>query len=171
MVGNILPNQLYRVFKSRPLTTEGKDALIHLYQPIIESDALALYLTLTADQQDPQESEFIHLDILNAMNVGLQRFIQARNKLEGIGLLKTFEKEDDELGITFLYHLQEPVHASDFFQDELYSFLLLNHVGERKFRQLVSVVPTSKMASRRLSRSYGFFYGCLSLGYTTICSQ
>ena len=24
MVGNILPNQLYRVFKSRPLTTEGE---------------------------------------------------------------------------------------------------------------------------------------------------
>ena len=144
MVGNILPNQLYRVFKSRPLTTEGKDALIHLYQPIIESDALALYLTLTADQQDPQASEFIHLDILNAMNVGLQRFIQARNKLEGIGLLKTFEKEDDELGITFLYHLQEPVHASDFFQDELYSFLLLNHVGERKFRQLVSLFQPAK---------------------------
>lgn len=144
MVGNILPNQLYRVFKSRPLTTEGKDALIHLYQPIIESDALALYLTLTADQQDPQESEFIHLDILNAMNVGLQRFIHARNKLEGIGLLKTYEKEEDELGTTFLYHLQEPVHASDFFQDELYSFLLLNHVGERKFRQLVSLFQPAK---------------------------
>ena len=90
MVGNILPNQLYRVFKSRPLTTEGKeDALIHLYQPIIESDALALYLTLTADQQDPQErSEFYSSRYFECENVGLQRFIQARNKLEGIGLLK-----------------------------------------------------------------------------------
>ncbi len=26
-VGNSLPNQSYKVFKSRPLTTEGKDAL------------------------------------------------------------------------------------------------------------------------------------------------
>jgi replication initiation and membrane attachment protein len=143
-VGNILPNQLYRVFKSRPLTAEGKDALIHLYQPIIESDALALYLTLVADSQDPTENEFIHLDILNAMNVGMQRFIQARNKLEGIGLLKTFEKDDSDLGRTFLYHLQEPVYAKNFFQDELYSFLLLSRVGERKFRQLVSLFEPAK---------------------------
>ena len=93
-MGNSLPNQSYKVFKSRPLTTEGKDALIYLYQPIIESDALALYLTLASDVQaqsfSGEESMMtVHLDILNAMNAGMPRFIKAKQNLEGIGLLKS----------------------------------------------------------------------------------
>lgn len=142
-MGNQLPNQSYQVFKSRPLSTEGKDALIFLYQPIIESDGLALYLSLAADHQSgtnaADAAEHVILDLLNAMNVGMQRFMQAKEKLEGIGLLRSFEKTDSQQGTSYLYLLQEPVHPLDFFQDELYSYLLLNRVGERKFEQLVSL--------------------------------
>lgn len=142
-MGNQLPNQSYQVFKSRPLSTEGKDALIFLYQPIIESDGLALYLSLAADHQSgtiaADTAEHVILDLLNAMNVGMQRFMQAKEKLEGIGLLRSFEKTDPQQGTSYLYLLQEPVHPLDFFQDELYSYLLLNRVGECKFEQLVSL--------------------------------
>lgn len=147
-MGNQLPNQSYQVFKSRPLSTEGKDALIYLYQPIIDSDGLALYLSLVADHQAGNASmptDFVILDLLNAMNVGMQRFIQARQKLEGIGLLRTFEKNDPQQETSYLFQLQEPVHPLAFFQDELYSYLLLNRVGERKFNQLVSLFQPQKI--------------------------
>lgn len=134
----LLPNQIYQVFKSRPLTEDGKNSLIYLYQPIIGSEALSLYFTLEGDLKDTLETEFVHLDILNALDFGMQHFGEARRKLEGIGLLKVYTKEIQEFGMTFLYHLQEPVHPEAFFEDELYSFLLLSRVGERKFQQLVT---------------------------------
>lgn len=167
-MGNQLPNQSYQVFKSRPLSTEGKDALIFLYQPIIESDGLALYLSLAADHQsiDPSQAianDHVILDLLNAMNVGMQRFIQARQKLEGIGLLRSFEKTDSHQETTYLYILQEPVHPLDFFQDELYSYLLLSRVGERKFNQLVSLFQPQSTAiddyeetTTSFTAAYGF---------------
>lgn len=145
-MGTILPNQLYQVFKSRPLTEEGKNALIHLYQPIIGSDAFALYSSFESDIKTASEPAFdsIHMDILSALDFGMSRFIEARKKLEGIGLLKVFSKDDSELGTVYLYELQEPVHPERFFQDELYSFLLLSKVGDRKFQQLVGLFQPKK---------------------------
>jgi replication initiation and membrane attachment protein len=155
------------VFKSRPLTTEGKDALIYLYQPIIESDALALYLTLASDVQaqsisGEESMTTVHLDILNAMNVGMPRFIKAKQNLEGIGLLKSYEKADLQNGSSYLYWLQEPVHPAAFFQDELYAYLLLERVGERKFNQLVKLYQPKQCSLtdyQEVKQSFSAAYG------------
>ena len=166
-MGNSLPNQSYKVFKSRPLTTEGKDALIYLYQPIIESDALALYLTLASDVQaqsfsGEESMTTVHLDILNAMNAGMPRFIKAKQNLEGIGLLKSYEKADAQNGSSYLYWLQEPVHPAAFFQDELYAYLLLERVGERKFDQLVKLYQPKQCSLtdyQEVTQSFSAAYG------------
>ena len=56
----ITPNTIYQVFKALPLTQEGKDGLLYLYQPIIGAQALALYFQSVGDEADSNESEFIH---------------------------------------------------------------------------------------------------------------
>ncbi|MDN6639255.1 MAG: DnaD domain protein [Tetragenococcus sp.] len=133
----VQPNHIYQVTKSFPLTEEGNNGLVYLYQPIIGQKALALYYGFLGDKDDQYENEFAHIDMLDALNIGLPDFLAARKQLEGMGLLSVFAKEDPEFGKMFLYRLEEPVHPQDFFQDETYSFLLLDTVGERKFRQLV----------------------------------
>ena len=45
----VTPNAIYQVFKSLPLSKEGNDGLIYLYQPIIGPTALALYFQLIGD--------------------------------------------------------------------------------------------------------------------------
>lgn len=133
----VQPNNIYQVTKSFPLTEEGNNGLVYLYQPIIGQNALALYYGFIGDKEDQYENEFAHIDMLDALNIGLPDFLQARKQLEGTGLLSVFTKEDPEFGKMFLYRLEEPIHPQDFFRDETYSFLLLNTIGERKFRQLV----------------------------------
>lgn len=133
----VKPNHIYQVTKSFPLTEEGNNGLVYLYLPIIGQKALALYYGFIGDKDDPYENEFAHIDMLDALNIGLPDFLQARKQLEGMGLLSVFTKEDTEFGKMFLYRLEEPIHPEAFFRDETYSFLLLNTIGERKFRQMV----------------------------------
>ena len=134
----VQPNQIYQVFKSVPLTEEGKNGLLYLYQSIIGAQSLALYYALLGDLEDLHEHEFVHIDLLNALNVGLPDFLNARKRLEGMGLISVFVKEDPEFGRMFVYRLEEPLHPREFIKDQLYSFLLWDAVGERKFNQLVA---------------------------------
>ncbi|MEL5939816.1 helicase DnaB, partial [Tetragenococcus halophilus] len=94
----VQPNNIYQVTKSFPLTEEGNNGLVYLYQPIIGQNALALYYGFIGDKEDQYENEFAHIDMLDALNIGLPDFLQARKQLEGMGLLSVFTKEDPEFG-------------------------------------------------------------------------
>lgn len=141
------PKDVYRPVKARPLTSGGEQALYYLYQPITGSDAIALYFTLLGDGEDPQQEEYLHIDALNALDMGLPRFIAARKRLEGIGLLKVYCKNDPELGQSYLYELLEPAAPTEFFQEETLALLLLRKVSEFKFQQLVQ-----RFAPQKISR-------------------
>lgn len=162
----ITPNTIYQVFKALPLTQEGKDGLLYLYQPIIGAQALALYFQFLGDEADSNESEFIHLDCLNALNIGLSPFLEARKRLEGMGLLTVFEKEDPEFGKIYLYQLEEPLVPQKFIKDVTYSFLLHQAVGERKFKQLTRRFKPKKINIadyQEVTANFTTVYGNLDL--------
>ena len=75
------PKDVYRPIKARPLTSGGEQALYYLYQPITGSDAIAVYFTLLGDGEDPKQVDYLHIDALNALDMGLPRFIAARKRL------------------------------------------------------------------------------------------
>lgn len=131
----VQPKNIYQAKKALPLTQDGEKSLVYLYQPIIGGDAMSLYFCLLGDATE--EQELTHLDLLNGMDVGLPRFFQARKQLEGIGLLRSYQKDDSEFGKMLLYELFEPLHPQAFFREQLTAFLLLSKVGEQKFQQLI----------------------------------
>lgn len=139
------PKDVYRPVKARPLTSGGEQALYYLYQPITGSDAIAVYFTLLGDGEDSRQTEYLHIDALNALDMGLPRFLAARKRLEGIGLLKVYVKNDPELGQSYLYELLEPVAPSEFFQEETLALLLLQKVSEFKFQQLAQRFAPQKV--------------------------
>lgn len=139
------PKDVYRPVKARPLTSGGEQALYYLYQPITGSDAIAVYFTLLGDGEDSRQTEYLHIDALNALDMGLPRFLAARKRLEGIGLLKVYVKDDPELGQSYLYELLEPVAPSEFFQEETLALLLLQKVSEFKFQQLAQRFAPQKV--------------------------
>lgn len=170
----VTPNAIYRVFKSLPLSKEGNDGLIYLYQPIIGPTALALYFQLIGDEGDQRELEFIHLDCLNALNIGLPTFLEARKRLEGMGLLSVFQKEDQEFGKIFIYQLEEPLAPQAFMKDVTYSFLLNQAVGDRKFQQLTNRFEPKKIdytSYREVTANFTEVYGQLNMESFALASD
>lgn len=135
------PKNIYQGRKSYPLREEGKSSLLYLYQPLIGSEALSLYFTLLSEipLQKGVGPEGLHADLLSSLNCGIPQLYEARKKLEGIGLLEVFFKEDPSLGGCFIYELLEPIEPLAFFKDTLLSFLLLEKVGQRRFDQLIQL--------------------------------
>lgn len=155
----VQPKEIYQAKKSQPLSQTAQEALLNLYQPILGSEATALYFCLLGDAFD--QADYTHSDILNALNLGLPQFFEARKRLEGLGLLKVFVKKERDLGRVFLYELMEPLTPQHFFQEELLSFLLLHYVGNRRFdalKQRFLPEPVDTSGYQEITKSFSEVY-------------
>lgn len=138
MAEELKPSTFYTVYGEPQLDQSKQDALLYLYQPIIGSKALSLYLTLVSDiTLEGKSPNLMHTDLLAAIDTGLMNFVKAREQLEGIGLLETYEKTDNELGMSLIYQLRSLLSPEKFFQDPLMAYLLLDKVGKRRYERLV----------------------------------
>lgn len=133
----IQPKNIFKVLVSRRFSDLEKDILIFLYQPIIGANAFSLFLTLLGEvEQAGVSGPLFHRDLNLLLDLSTDQLEEARGKLEGIGLLDTFVKEDAELDRVYVYRLNHPETAEAFFQDEILALTLLNRVGQKKFDQL-----------------------------------
>lgn len=138
MAEELKPSTFYTVYGEPQLDQSKQDALLYLYQPIIGSNALSLYLTFVSDVSiEGKSASLMHTDLLAAVDTGLMNLVKAREQLEGIGLLETFQKTDDEIGMSLLYQLHPPLIPEKFFQDPLMAYLLMDKVGKRRYERLV----------------------------------
>src|SRR5699024_8569788 len=110
-------------------------SLLHLYQPLLGIEAISLYQLLLQEMNIQTNSLQTHHTLMNYLNLPLDRIYEARLKLEGIGLLKTFEKETDERKY-YTYILHAPFTPRAFFQDMMLRELLFRHIGETKYKLL-----------------------------------
>ncbi|WP_100012012.1 replication initiation and membrane attachment family protein [Lentibacillus sediminis] len=135
-IGKILPVEGYYVRLNNPLPEGYAVSLTHLYQPLIGIQAVMLYQTLLHDIPLQQEgSPQTHHSLMNYSSLPLDEIYQARRKLEGIGLLKTYKKEAMPQNI-YMYELQRTFAPEEFFADAMLAQLLQHHIGEDKFAQL-----------------------------------
>lgn len=133
----IRPKSIFQAIIASPLSDQERAVLTLLYQPMIGAQAFSLYLTLLSEVDESGMSErLFHAELITMMDISIKQIEAARMKLEGIGLLSTFAKEDAELGTHFVYRLNPPETAERFFKDEVLSLTLLNSVGQRKLDKL-----------------------------------
>ena len=138
MAEQLKPSTFYTVYGEPQLDQSKQDALLYLYQPIIGSSASSLYLTLISDiMLDGKSQSLMHTDLLAAIDTGLTNLIKAREKLEGIGLLETFEVMNEEMGSSLIYQLRPPLVPEKFFQDPLMAYLLMDKIGKHRYERLV----------------------------------
>ena len=104
--------------------------LTQLYLPFIGQTALALYQLLVLEARATTRDD--HNFLLDSLNVNLTDFVAARQKLEAVGLLKTFATSDSVL----TYVVVAPLSASEFFKEPLLAGLLAKFVGELRFETL-----------------------------------
>ncbi|MEC5421969.1 DnaD domain protein [Virgibacillus sp. C22-A2] len=137
-IGKILPVEGYCVLLKEYLPVDYAKSLTHLYQPLLGIQAVTLYQTLLHEIELQQSSvPQTHHTLMNYLNLPLDEIYQARLKLEGIGLLKTYEKSSVTNNF-YTYELQSPFSPRGFFKDAMLTQLLYHHIGEDKFTTLKS---------------------------------
>jgi len=138
-IGKLLPNEGYRVCVLDAVPAGYTFSLSHLYQPLTGIEAVALYQTLLDETMFPCEDPQTHHQLMNYLNLPLDKIYEARLKLEALGLLKTFET-DYKGNKIFSYELLAPFAPATFFQEPLLAGMLRQQLGEQKFKQLKAMV-------------------------------
>ncbi len=95
------------------------DSLMELYQPIIGSDAILLYLTLN----NQKDGSFKDLGIL--INKDLTTIERSRIKLEEVNLLATYQKSSN-----YILELKLPQGFNAFLNHEVFGRLLIKTMGK-----------------------------------------
>ncbi|RSD27678.1 replication initiation and membrane attachment family protein [Mesobacillus subterraneus] len=132
-----LPVDQYIVASGGLLHEYDRKVLTFLYQPLIGPACLSLYMTLWAELEENRlwSEPVTHHNLMSIMDMNLKDIFHARQKLEGMGLLKTFVKNSDE-GRSFIYELQPPLTPEQFFLDGMLNVYLYRKVGKNQFSRL-----------------------------------
>ncbi len=135
---SLLPADTYVVINKTILNDSDRKVLTMLYQPIIGSISANLYntLCLNLDKNEFMSDEFTHHSLMVNNKISLEDILSAREKLEGIGLLKTFVKEKEDSN-SYVYELYSPLSASEFFAHPILNIVLYNNVGKKEYERLV----------------------------------
>ena len=144
----VLPADTYKVFNKAFIENRKKDILVSLYQPIIGVMAVNLYLTLMNDlgEDNIESSVYSHHHLMSLMLVNMDMLEEARKRLEAVGLLKTFYKEDTINH--YIYVLYAPLPASEFLNHPILNVVLYNNLGKLEYDNIVEKYRTKKVVTK-----------------------
>ncbi len=138
MTNTVLPADTYIVMNKAIINEADRKLITMLYQPIIGHTAVSMYFTLIDDllKEEFVSDEFTHHHLMSTMQLKLSDIIIAREKLEAVGLLKTYLKKDHINN--YVYILYAPLTASDFFNHPILNVVLYNNLGKKEYEKLVN---------------------------------
>lgn len=128
-----LPADKYMVINKTTLSELDRKNLVNLYEPIIGSIAVSLYLTLWRDLErfNIVSMEYTHHHLMTILKTSLEDIKKARITLEGVGLIRTyFEKGEPN---NYVYELYSPLNAKEFFANPIFSVVLYNNIGSYEY--------------------------------------
>ncbi len=132
---SLYPADIYQVVDKSLLSESDKLVLNMLYMPIIGNTAVILYSKLQSETRNMFISpELTHHHLMTSMSLTLDNIKEARLRLEGIGLLKTYYHKGDIN--SYVYELYSPVSASEFFSHPIFNVVLYNNVGKTEYNRL-----------------------------------
>ncbi len=133
----ISPKDVYELRIASLVSNVDKDVIIELYQPLIGSLASVLYLTLLKQKRNEDDDSivFTHEQLLSLTQVAPGNLLTARHALEGVGLLRTYLKENNGERY-YIYMLYAPKTPKEFFDDVLFKGLMIQAIGEKETKRL-----------------------------------
>lgn len=145
MNGKLLPADTYIVVNKTILSEQDKKKITMLYQPIIGHTAVSLYMTLIDDleKREFMSNELTHHHLMSTMQLKLNDIVIAREKLEAVGLLKSYFKEDHVNN--YVYVIYSPLSVNDFLNHPILSVVLYNNLGKKEYDKIVSYFKIPKI--------------------------
>ncbi len=145
MNGKLLPADTYIVVNKTVIKEEDKKDITMLYQPIIGHTAVSLYLTLIDDlkKSEIMSDELTHHHLISTMQLKIQDLVIAREKLEAVGLLKTYVKEANVNN--YVYVIYSPLAPNDFLNHPILSVVLYNNLGKKEYDKIVNYYKVPRL--------------------------
>lgn len=133
----LVPVDRYIVASNGLLHEYDRKILSLLYQPLIGPECFSVYMALWSELEESRlwSEASSHHFLMNMCGLNLKRIYEARLKLEGIGLLKTHVKNEDDIR-SFIYELQAPLSPEQFFVDGMLNVYLYRKIGKNHFLRL-----------------------------------
>ena len=138
-MNNLLPADTYIVKNATILNNESRLILMKLYQPIIGTVAINLYFTLWSNLDANQiiSIEYTHHNLMAIMRIKLEDILEAREKLEAIGLLKSYLKKGNINN--YIYELYSPLEPDEFIENPILATALLSNIGKNEYEKTLSI--------------------------------
>ena len=124
----------YEVNRASIVTDFDRKVLYRLYQPLVGYGAISLYFTLLAELEADMtttKTNRPHSVIFDMMNCTSKDFTMFIQLLEGVGLVKTYVKNEETKA--YIYCLYAPKSPKEFFDYDLYVSLLKEKLDEKDF--------------------------------------
>ena len=140
----VLPADSYIVLNKSIISENDQKIVSMLYQPIIGHVAVSLYFTLISDLSIDSivSDEKTHHYLMSRMQLKIDDIVEAREKLEAVGLIKTYIKKDNVN--QYVYLLYSPLQANEFFNHPILNVVLYNNLGKKEYERVVNQfkIPT-----------------------------
>lgn len=124
-------NSKFSIYASFTMSIDDINTMSLLYAPLIGSDAFMLYFGFHSllERNNMKSENITHQDFMEIYSFKNSEFIEARYKLEGIGLLITYQSNDG----SYLYYLCPPLTAKSFIKDATLGLFLYSKVRKETF--------------------------------------
>ena len=134
----ILPADTYTVINKTVIHDSDRRLVSMLYQPIIGYTAVSLYFTLLddLDRSELMSYDLTHHHLMATMQLELETIVEAREKLEACGLLKTYFKAGNIN--QYVYLIYSPMSAHEFLTHPILSVVLYNNLGKKEYERIVN---------------------------------
>ena len=129
-------NLIFSIIKKHDFSIDYK-SLYDLYTPIIGSDATNLYINLSNEYDKLLQIGIKFTDansFLTSLNINDERFLEIRNMLEAIGLIKTYVDQNEP--DNYYFELISPLSFEKFIDNQKYRHLLLNKIDQAGYEKL-----------------------------------
>lgn len=120
----------FKINNKCQLNSEDISSFTLLYLPLVGIDSFALYCTLTSLEVN---KEYFIKKLINISNIStLKALTNAFDKLEGIGLIKTYYHKDKG----YIFDVIAPLKESEFLKEEVLVALLETQIGSTEVEEL-----------------------------------
>lgn len=149
----------FNIYSSFTLSSDDVAVLSLLYAPLMGSDALMLYLGFSSllERNNLKSEEITHRDFFDIFSLTPLSFTKARIKLEGIGLLITYETKSKN----YIYVLCPPLTAKNFIKDATLGLYLYSKVSRETFEYISNhfkIEKIDKANSTNITKSFDEVY-------------
>lgn len=125
----------FKVLQVQKLSALQLEVLNRLFTPLIGTTAIGVYHYLSQFAEAKQQKNYTHYVIMSELKLNLGQFREEMNRLEAIGLIKTYVKHDENQS-QFVYCLVDPPSPKTFFNDPMLSVYLYKEVEGKRFHEL-----------------------------------